>query len=433
MKLIISRTKLFRITRCGLALALLTGSVWAQEQPATHPVRYNITDLGTLGGTTTMAFFVNTQGAASGAASLSGGNQHAFLWQNGRLTDLGTFGGPNSIAFGGPNFLGQVVGEAETSTSDPNGEDYCGFGTYLICQPFLWQHSVMTPLPTLGGHNGTATNINKRGEVVGSAENNRTDPACPAPQVLQFKPVVWENGKIHELQTFPGDPDGSAFWVNDYGVVVGTSGTCGPFDPNTFTNLMASHALLWKNGQAIDLHNLGGSEGNIAFSINNQNHVVGLSDLPGDTTFHAFLWTEHTGMKDLGTLPGDVASVALNINDAGDVVGVSLDTNFNLRPFLRQNGEMIDFSTLTPADSPLIPLIAEVINIRGQVVGTAFDTISGELHGFLATPIGSQSAATATQNGSGESAKIALPENVRKQLQQRLRFGRFGVRLMAPR
>jgi probable HAF family extracellular repeat protein len=33
--------------------------------------------------------------------------------------------------------------------------------------------------------------------------------------------------------------------------------------------------------------------------------VVGHSDLTGDTTFHTFLWTWETGMKDIGTLAGD--------------------------------------------------------------------------------------------------------------------------------
>jgi Replication protein len=33
-----------------------------------------------------------------------------------------------------------------------------------------------------------------------------------------------------------------------------------------------------------------------------------------ETTFHAYLWTKETGMKDIGTLKGDFASAALGIN-----------------------------------------------------------------------------------------------------------------------
>ena len=61
---------------------------------------------------------------------------------------------------------------------------------------------------------------------------------------------------------------------------------------------------------------------NVAYYIN----VVGNSDLPGDTTFHAFLWTKATGMQDLGTFSGDVASASISIKDAGSAVGLSLNS-----------------------------------------------------------------------------------------------------------
>jgi hypothetical protein len=41
-------------------------------------------------------------------------------------------------------------------------------------------------------------------------------------------------------------------------------------------------------------------------------------------------WTKTTGMQDLGTLSGDVASVSISINDAGAVVGASLDATARL-------------------------------------------------------------------------------------------------------
>jgi len=161
----------------------------------------------------------------------------------------------------------------------------------------------MKALPTLGGKNGAANLINRWGIVAGVAENTTADPACPAPQVYQFKPVVWENDNTIELPTENGDPEGIAFAINDYGQVVGGSGVCSTFNPNTFDSLQSVHALLWQNGKAVDLGNLGGSTGqaggNLALAINNRGQAVGSSDLPGDTTFHAFLWTEAKGMQDL--------------------------------------------------------------------------------------------------------------------------------------
>ena len=91
-------------------------------------------------------------------------------------------------------------------------------------------------------------------------------------------------------------------------------------------------------------------------------------------------------MRDLGTLPGDSASLALGINDKGEVVGASLDASFNPRAILWENGPMTDLNTLVAANpSGLYLLIAESINSSGEIAGLAV-TRTGELHGFLATP-----------------------------------------------
>jgi probable HAF family extracellular repeat protein len=242
----------------------------------------------------------------------------------------------------------------------------------------------MTKLPTLGGPNGVANRINNRGEAVGYAEKNTQENAC---SVFQFEPVVWRNGKIQELQTFPGDPDGVAAWINDKGQVVGASGTCASFNPNSGLYLVENHALLWENGTVTDLGNLGGTggiAGNHSCAINNRGEVVGHSELPNDTTFHGFLWTRKTGMRDLRTLPGDSASLALGLSDKGEVVGASLDANFSPRAFVWENGVMTDLNALIPASSGLYLLLADSINSNGEIVGLGA-TNSG-LHGFLATP-----------------------------------------------
>ena len=406
-----------------------------QQQPAEHVQHYTITDLGTLeGGTFSQPFFINKYGLVSGSASLPDGTQHAVLWLEGLMGDIGApgLGGPNSIAFG-DNDKFQSAGEAETSTPDPNGEDFCGFGTHLTCLPFLWQDGVMTPLPTLGGNNGEATAINNRGEVAGFAENSSPDPGCPAPQVLHFKPVIWENGKVNQLHTLGGDPDGVAFMINDNGQAVGASGNCATFNPIDLYNLVPVHALLWEKGKAIDLGSLGGTTGqaggNIALDINNQGQVVGNSDLPGDTTFHAFLWTRKTRMQDLGTLSGDVNSLSISINDAGSAVGASLDANFNPRAFLWEKGVMTDLNTLVAGDSPLYLLTGCSINSRGEITGLGL-TSTGETHTYLATP--TQGVATSESTSQGVISRRILSDDARELLQQQLRFGRFGTRLAEP-
>ena len=429
---------LLSLSACLLAVLAVPLTIAAQDtQQRTLPaVRYTVTDLGTLsGGNFSQPFFINRYGLVSGSSSLPDGNQHATLWLEGLMGDIGApgLGGPNSIAFG-DNERFQSAGEAETSTSDPNGEDFCGFGTHLTCLPFLWQDGEMVQLPTLGGNNGVAMSISNRGEVAGFAENSTPDPDCPVPQVLHFKPVVWEKGVIHQLPTFGGDPDGVAQEMNDDGKVVGGSGTCATFNTNLLYNLVPVHALLWEKGKAIDLGNLGGKTGqaggNIALDVNNLGQVVGNSDLLGDTTFHAFLWTKRTGMQDLGTLSGDVASLSISINDAGSVIGASLDANFNPRAFLWEKGVMTDLNTLLAGDSPLYLLTGCSINSRGEITGLGL-TRTGEIHTYLASP--THGVATNESTSQGLISPRVLSDDTRKLLQQQLRFGRSGDRFMGLR
>jgi probable HAF family extracellular repeat protein len=427
-----SRILLWFTTSSLLAALAIPAQLTAQEEQGSqsnepHLQRYTVTFLGTLGGTFSQPFGMNNKGEVDGIANLPGDqNHHAFLWRNSVLNDIGTLGGPNSnndagCQFG-PNERGEVVGGAETSTQAPPGEDFCFFGNNLVCLPFVSRKGVMTPLPTLGGNNGFACGTNNRGQVIGMAEN--TTPESDCPNILQqAKPVLWEKGEIHELPTFPGDTDGQGVAVNDLGQAVGASGGCqsGP------TN--ALHALLWQNGNLTYLGNLGGTSTG-ATDINNRGQVVGASDLPGDTTAHAFLWTKSTGMQDLGTLPGDSSSLARGINNKGQVVGQSCDAGGNCRAFLWQNGVMTDLNTLVPGGgSTLFLFEAFAMNPRGQFAAVGFDVISGDCCAFLATPsdgeAASGSASPTPDNQISQNQKAVLPENVRKMLQQRLGFGRL--------
>lgn len=438
MKSTMLRPQSICIACVGLALAACAGSAWAQEKKSASP-HYTVTDLGTLdGGTYSEPYFITHIGLVSGTASVPDGTQHAVLWFRGLNFDIGNpgLGGPNSIAFSTNDWI-QAIGEAETSTSDPNNEDFCGFKALGLpssgtCLPFLWHDGVMRPLATLGGHNGAANMVNNQGEVVGIAETAMKDPNCASPQVLQFEPVIWKKGQVKKLPTVHGDPDGAAFGINDNGQVVGASGDCTAFSMGTLTYLQALHALLWQKGTATDLGSLGGTGhgmGILAYNLNNHAQVVGFSDIKDDKYFHAFLWNRETGMKDLGTLSGDVRSVAIGISDHGDVTGLSLDMDYNPTAFLWHNGVLINLNSLIPAKSPLFLIQACSINSRGEIVGLAVQTSTGDLHAFLATPTpgGAESATPESVEGS-ENSKFAVPENVRAQM----RAGGFGARLMRP-
>ena len=436
MKLTRSIANLFRVTGFALALALLAGPVRAEEHPAMQPSpaapHYAVVDLGTLGGTFSLAYAINDRGQVDGFSTIPGdGAIHSFLFENRMMNDLGTLGGPNSQSFAGLNNVPQVPGSSDTSTSDPNGEDFCGFGTNLICLGFVWQNGVMTPLPAPGGNNSQAAGINNQGAVVGYAETSKSDPDCPPPQVLQFRPVVWSGRQIEVFPLYPGDSEGVGFWINNQGELVGASGICAAYDGRYGVGLAPKHALLWRKGSGvpIDLGNLGGTFNNAAFAINDRSQIIGASDVSGDTYQHAFLWQKGM-LTDLGTLPGDVVSAALGINNRGQITGVSDDGNGHIRAFLWQNGVMTDLNSLIDPNSPLYLLHGYGINSSGEIVGLAVNTSSGEAHAFLAIPTsfgdGAGSASSPTGGSGGVGARVTLSENARKQLQQWVRFGRFG-------
>ena len=377
-------------------LIICAGSLAAAVAMAQSPT-YKVIDLGTVG-PNGQPFTVSRNGLVAATVQV-GDILNAELEYNGRAVNLGQPGlkGQNSMAFG-VNAWGQAVGEAQTAIADPQGEDFCGFAALGLkssgttCLAFVWQNGVMIPLPALGGNNGAAYQINSLGQAAGMAERNIPDSTCPpaGPQKLQFKPVEWQKGAIQELPTYPNDPDGNAHAINDLGQTAGASGVCAAFNPIWLTNLQALHALLWEDGKAIDLGTLGGTghgDGIMALNLNNRGQVIGSSDLQGDTSFHAFLWTRETGMQDLATLPGDVDSAAIGINDIGQIVGVSLDADFNPRAFLRHGQDLIDLNTLVPVGSPLYLASACSINAAGEIIGFAFDN-SGSVHAYLAVPSG---------------------------------------------
>jgi probable HAF family extracellular repeat protein len=60
----------------------------------------------------------------------------------------------------------------------------------------------------------------------------------------------------------------------------------------------------------------------VAVAVNALDQVIGNSSTAGDSTQHAFLWQNGTGIADLGTLGGTYSS-ALAVNDQGQIVGQS--------------------------------------------------------------------------------------------------------------
>jgi probable HAF family extracellular repeat protein len=440
-----SAPKVARRLLVTLAVAIPLG---AQIQPP----RYIVTDLGPVNNPFSQATGINIFGLISGFDTAADGTSHAFIAYEGMITDISKpgLGGPNSSA-GGVNDFAEVVGGAETSSPDPNNENFCAYGTGLQCVPFVWRYGVMTQLTTLGGTNAGFGMINNRGQVAGYAENSTIDKTCrpgvqvngTGPQVLDFEAVIWgpRPGEIRQLQPLSGDTVAIAIWVNDNGQAVGTSGTCANTLIPGFT--AGPHAVLWESdGTVVNLGSLGGTVntdilgvGTFGGAINNFSEVTGQATLAGNTTFHPFRWTRETGMQDLGVLSGDLVGAGLGMNNLGDIVGASVSApgpaTGNPRAFLWQNGVMSDLNTLAPG-SPLYLLTAFGINEFEEVVGFGVQTDSGDLHAFLAQPCDAGSTTASCQvsddfadaNRDPENKKpVVLSETARKQL---LRWGLRG-------
>jgi probable HAF family extracellular repeat protein len=371
----------------------------AASAPATASGRYQVRNLGSLGGMSSAGTSIDNIGLVSGFSNLPGNqSMHAALWLNGLALDLGTLGGANSgITWPVKNDYGVLVGIAETAQVDPLGENWsCSafFPTITghTCQGFVWRWGHMHALPTLGGNNGFAAGANNLGLTVGWAENTVHDPTCdPASkQVLQFKPVVWGPGDndIEALPLIDGDTSGAATAINDRGQVVGISGLC----DQAVGRYSAIHAVLWQKGRARDLGNLGGAAWNTPMAINKLGVVVGFANVPGGKSAgsfhaHAFVWTAASGMRDLGTLPGDTISEALGINDQGVIVGESCGAN-GCRAVLWRNGNIVDMNTLLAPGYGDQLVYANDIDDAGKITGQSMNAATGVSSAFLAVPDG---------------------------------------------
>ena len=407
------------ITMTVFAVLIIPIQVVAQGQ------NYVITTLGTLGGASSAAISINASGLISGYSSLTENQtQVAVIFQNGKPVSLGTLGGPDSGVEWPNHNARAVVGIAETSDIDLLNENWsCSFffpqpPTGHVCLGFVWQNGVMHPLPTLGGINGYAAGANDLGQVVGWAETPLHDSTCVPPQVLQFEAVIWgpKQGQVQPLPPIYSDPDSAATAINNKGQVAGISGIC----ENAVGDMSATHAVLWENGTVTDLKSLGGNAWNTPAAINNLGQVVGFSE-NSESNIHAFRWTKEGGIQDLKTVDGDSNSYAYAINDRGQVVGQSIGGPYGTRAFIWEDGVMTDLNCLTPPGSPYL-LYANDINDSGRITGEAYDPNTGEAPAFLAAPrpgVNQCSAGSATvATGRTLALSVILPRNIAAMLQR---------------
>ncbi|MGA2184758.1 MAG: hypothetical protein ABSH47_17190 [Bryobacteraceae bacterium] len=286
---------------------------------------YTVTDLGSLGGSTTTAFAVSANGQAAGWSVDPLGNTVAVVFGGAGPTDLIAGSSWSGGQATGINRLGQVSGTA-WSNGTPHGVIWSG-GTSVDLgadtsaaaindagqvagsgnHAFLYQNGAGTDLGTLSGGNWSlAEGLSGNGDVSGYGDT-----------ASGIRGFVWTPGAgLAELSTLGGNSS-YGMGVNDAGAVAGSAAVGSGY----------LHAALWLNGTATDLGTLGGGD-SYAYGINDAGAIVGYSWIPGDGITHAFVVLKGV-MVDLNSLlspagSGWVITAAYGINDQGQIVGEAM-------------------------------------------------------------------------------------------------------------
>jgi probable HAF family extracellular repeat protein len=310
-------------------------------QNAHGAAQYTVIDLGDYS-----ANGINSSGKVVGVSTTNG---HAFRYDRGAFTDLGTLPGYWYSEGNDINADGVIAGLVNSGSS---------------ARGFVYSNHTMTMLGTLGGSQSWANAINDSGQIAGSAE---------LPSGFGHA-SIFSNGTVTDLGTLQnGIGNSDAYDINASGQVVGYS--------NTTNGSM--HAFLYSNGKMNDLGTLPDySLYSYANSINDNGQVVGASFKSMNQDVHAFLWVNNA-MTDLGTL-GGINSNAIAINNKGQVVGTARTSSGSIHAFIYENGVMRDLNVLASFSGTLWS--ATGINDNGQIIATGV-TSTGMQHAFLLNPV----------------------------------------------
>jgi probable HAF family extracellular repeat protein len=257
--------------------------------------------------------------------------------------------------------LGFALNAAENVAGFDEDASGDGAAWYAECGGF-------TSLGTLGGPKSEALDINDSNQVVGWAHT-----AAPARRAFSWT----SGGGMTDLGTVSGRTQSEALGLNANGEIVGT---VADWNPNPYNRLafMYLPAPAYTLGAGMtSLGTLGGTQ-SVAVGINDSGQVVGGAQ-EGSENFRPFRWQNGT-MTDLGTLGGSSKSPFHRgnaINASGDVVGMSVAAGGADHAFY-WDGSMADLGVLSGGTTSF----AAGINDSNVVVGSS-NVTGGAFHAFV--------------------------------------------------
>jgi probable HAF family extracellular repeat protein len=348
--------RLMRVSMTASALLGLLGIVTLTSGSALAGPSYHITDIGTLGGTVSVANGINDSGQVVGESTtgqVDADNnpiRHATLYQAGVMTDLGTLSGTVSRA-NAINKDGMIVGTSSTTGS-------------MNERGFSVVNGTMSPFTP--GVDSEARGVNNGGMFVGveGAFDANGD---------YVERAFWANSRGSGLLGTLGGAWASASGVNDSGQIVGTSDLASDATFHAFRHDT--------DGSIHDLGTLwGDTDMSNARAINDIGSVIGDS-INAQTGQQLGYIYQDGHMTSLGTLGGPNSWVN-GINHSNVVVGQSLTADGSVHAFMYSNGVMTDLNSLISPSLGWTLVNASGINSNGTIVGAGYNAL-GETHGFI--------------------------------------------------
>jgi probable HAF family extracellular repeat protein len=370
-----------------LAVIALIAVAGASSSSIAHAAAYQITDFGTA----VIPRALNDLGQVVGSlrrAPDSSSTDHPFYWcpdapnsTTGTLTELPILASSNN---GGDandiNDAGQIVGSSNSS---------------MTSNAVLWSPTPVGPNtheihdlgnPVESGTGYIAAAINNSGQVVGNKLTGILLGGALGPSSSFIWTPQVANGSVGSLRNVPSGPSpytGNAVYeINDSGQTSGRVFEIGiSFGSRSRADVWSTASL-----SSVPPTNLGFPPGDwsnaFGLSINNRGQVVGYAeDTNGQD--HGFLWTPDVPNGTAGVMRAlDGMTVAVDINDAGEVVGYG---GVQEHAILWSDSQgAVDLNSVVAPSLGRTLTRAFAINNQGQILAL---TTTPNPEGFMLTPV----------------------------------------------